>query len=277
MKKCLFILFLIASLGCQEEVDLPLATIEGDIPIIEGNWTNIPNMNEVKLSLAQDYFDNEDATIIGDAEVFIRNLNTGEAIPFQFLSQFSIYKPLDPRRVAVIGERYELIVRWKGNEYRGQGEMLPPPILDSLNYQFQEERIFREEGYYIKAFGKIPFDEDNYYRIRVIENDTLKNDRDDYLLFDDTFGVEFFEEGLELNYAFEEGDRVRLELFRMNKDVFDYFNQLVGLLFNDGGLFSPPPQNPDTNLQITQGQGSVLGYFLVGPVLQESIEILPED
>ncbi|TFV97544.1 DUF4249 domain-containing protein [Algoriphagus kandeliae] len=277
MKKYLFLFFLIANLGCQEEVDLPLATIEGDVPIIEGNWTDVPSLNEVKISLAQNYFDNEDATIIGDAEVFIRNLNTGEAIPFQFLSQFSIYKPADPRRVAVIGERYELIVQWRGNEYRSRGEMLPPPILDSLNYEYQEERIFREEGYYIKAFGKIPFEEDNYYRIRIIENDTLKNDRDDYLLFDDTFGVEFFEEGLELNYAFEEGDRVRLELFRMNKDVFDYFNQLVGLLFNDGGLFSPPPQNPDTNIQIIQGQGPVLGYFLVGPVLQESIDILAEE
>ncbi|WP_373398065.1 hypothetical protein V8V91_26950 [Algoriphagus halophilus] len=42
-----------------------------------------------------------------------------------------------------------------------------------------------------------------------------------------------------MNYPFEEGDRVRLELFRMNKDTYDYFTQLVGLLFNDGGLFSP--------------------------------------
>lgn len=277
MKKYLFLFVLLVSMGCQEEVDLPLATIDGDIPVIEGNWTDIPNLNEIKIYLAQNYFDDSDATVIEDAEVIIRNLNSGEVIPFQFLSQFSIYKPLDPRRTARIGESYELVVRWNGNEYRGQGEMLEPPILDSLNYQFQEERIFRDEGYYIKAFGKIPFEEDNYYRIRVIENDTLKNDRDDYLLFDDTFGVEFFEEGLELNYAFDEGDRVRLELFRMNKEVFDYFNQLVGLLFNDGGLFSPPPQNPDSNIQVIQGEGGVLGYFLVGPVLQESVQIYSQD
>src|SRR5690606_13765480 len=138
---------------------------------------------------------------------------------------------------------------------------------------FEEERLLRDEGYYIKVFGKIPFDENNNYRIRVIENDTLKNQREDYLLFDDTFGTQFFEKGLELGYAFEENDKVRLELFRLNRDAFDYLNQLVNLLFNDGGLFSPPPQNPDTNIRVTQGSSEVLGYFAVTPVLSRTVVI----
>ncbi|NVJ85596.1 MAG: DUF4249 family protein [Algoriphagus sp.] len=277
MRKYLVWLFVVLCFGCQEEVDLPLATIDGEIPMIEAKWTNVPALNEVKITLAQDYFENTDAPVIADAEVSIRNLRTGEVIPFSFVNQLSFYKPVDPRRIAQIGETYELEVRWKGNIYTGNGEMLEAPILDSLSYEFQEERLFRDEGYYIKAYGKIPFEEDNYYRIRVIENDTLKNDRDDYLLFDDTFGVEFFEEGLELNYAFKEGDRIRLELFRMNKGAYEYFSQLVGLLFNDGGLFSPPPQNPDSNIRRVQGLGEHLGYFLVGPVLFETIDILPSD
>ena len=122
-------------------------------------------------------------------------------------------------------------------------------------------------------YGKIPFTQDNNYRIRVIENDTLKNQREDYLLFDDTFGLKFFEEGLELGYPFQENDRVRLELFRLNQDAFDYLNQLVNLLFNDGGLFSPPPQNPETNIQVVRGDPEVLGYFLVSPVLVRSVVI----
>ena len=107
----------------------------------------------------------------------------------------------------------------------------------------------------------------------MIENDTLKNQRDDYLLFDDTFGLNFFEEGLELGYAFEENDKVRLELFRLNRDAFDYLSQLVNLLYNDGGLFSPPPQNPTTNIKVVQGDPEVLGYFVVTPVLSKTVVI----
>jgi hypothetical protein len=140
----------------------------------------------------------------------------------------------------------------------------------------EKDRPFRGEGYFIKVFGKIPFLDNNQYRIRVFENDTLKNQREDYLLFDDTFGLQVFEKGLELGYAFQKNDRVRMELYRLNKDAFVYLNQLVNLLFSDGGLFSPPPQNPTSNIRVVSGKGEVLGYFVVSPVLTRTVTIVPD-
>jgi hypothetical protein len=154
--------------------------------------------------------------------------------------------------------------------------MLAPPILDSVVWNYEKDRPFRGEGYFIKVYGKIPFLDNNQYRIRVIENDTLKNKREDYLLFDDTFGLQVFEKGLELGYAFQKNDRVRMELYRLNKDAFVYLNQLVNLLFNDGGLFSPPPQNPTSNIRVVSGKGEVLGYFVVSPVLTRTVTIVPD-
>jgi uncharacterized protein YkuJ len=143
-------------------------------------------------------------------------------------------------------------------------------------WNYEKDRPFRGEGYFIKVFGKIPFLDNNQYRIRVFENDTLKNQREDYLLFDDTFGLQVFEKGLELGYAFQKNDRVRMELYRLNKDAFVYLNQLVNLLFNDGGLFSPPPQNPTSNIRVVSGKGEVLGYFVVSPVLTRTVTIVPD-
>jgi hypothetical protein len=194
-------------------------------------------------------------------------------IPFVYLGGTNSYKPMNPQDKAVIGETYQLNVSWDENVYVSEGVMLEPPLVDSVTWSFEEARPFREEGFYIKVYGRIPFEENNNYRIRVIENDTLKNQREDYLLFDDTFGLAFFEQGLELGYVFEENDRVRLELFRLNRSAFDYLNQLVNLLFNDGGLFSPPPQNPDTNIRVVSGKPEVLGYFMVSPVLTRSLVI----
>jgi hypothetical protein len=96
-------------------------------------------------------------------------------------------------------------------------------------------------------------------------------------LFDDTFGTSILNRGFELSgFKFKEKDKVRIELYRLNQDAYDYLNQLVNLLFNDGGLFSPPPENPRTNIRVLEGNGEVLGYFMVSPVLTETVVIVPD-
>ncbi|RAI85008.1 DUF4249 domain-containing protein [Algoriphagus yeomjeoni] len=273
MKRFWILILAFAAFSCQEEVFLPLATIDGDVPVIEAVWTDNTFYNEVRISLAENYFDTLDTQLISDAEVFISVEGSSRKIPFGFNVYSNSYLPLNAGEKAEIGETYRLTVLWNDNEFTSSGTLLAPPTVDSVTYEYQEDRLFREEGYYIKVYGKIPFEEDNYYRIKVIENDTLKNDRDDYLLFDDTFGLKFFEEGLELNYSFNAGDKVRLELYRMNESAFDYISQLVNLLFNDGGLFSPPPQNPDSNISVVKGDSDVLGFFNVTSVLSRTIKI----
>lgn len=273
MKRAAIVILAIIFWSCQEEVNLPLGTKTELVPTIEAYWTDQGAFNEVKITLSKNYYDSTEVVSISDAEVFITIPGTEKLVPFVYLGGTKSYKPTNPLEKAMVGETYRLNVRWKENVYVSEGIMLEPPIVDSVTWRFEEKRIFRDEGFYVKVYGKIPFEKDNNYRIRVIENDTLKNQREDYLLFDDTFGLAFFEAGLELGYTFQEKDRVRLELFRLNRDAYDYLNQLVNLLFNDGGLFSPPPQNPITNIRVVSGNPEVLGYFAVTPVLTRSLLI----
>ena len=273
MNKVWVLLFVsLAFFSCQEEVFLDLGEKEDRIPVVEAYWTDQGIYNEVKISLSKNYYDTLAQELVKDAEVFVTELSTGRKIVFNYLGATRSYRP-NPSERARIGERYQLRVTWRGQVIQGEGLMLAPPTVDSVGISFEKARLFREEGYYLKVYGKIPFEDNNNYRIRVIENDTLKNQREDYLLFDDTFGLTVFEEGLELGYAFQQKDRVRLELYRLNKDAYDYISQLVNLLFSDGGLFSPPPQNPETNLKVVQGKTEVLGYFVVSPVLTRTVVI----
>ncbi|MEP0713095.1 DUF4249 family protein [Algoriphagus sp.] len=277
MKRISIILLAILGFSCQEEVDLPLRTFDSKVPVIEAIWTNRPFYNEVSVTLAQNYFDTTSIESIKDAEVYILNTRLNEVIPFAYNSTSNSYRPLNSQEVAEVGERYQLVVNWQDLQFESSGELLESPIVDSLTYQYEEDPLFNDEGYYIKVYGRIPFEENNFYRIRVIENDTLKNDASDYLLFDDRFGFGIFENGLELNYPFDVGDRVRLELYRLNEQPYNYLSQLASLLSNDGGLFSSPPQNPDTNIKVVQGNSDVLGYFNVTSILTRSILIEEQD
>ena len=258
--------------SCQEEVFLDLDKKDARIPVIEGHWTDQGIYNEVKISLSKNYYDSLEQELVRDAEVFVKEMSTGRKITFSYLNATRSYRP-NPGERAKIGEIYQLNVSWKGQVFQSEGLMLEAPTVDSVTWAYHEKRLFRDEGYYVKVYGKIPFQDNNFYRIRVIENDTLKNQREDYLLFDDAFGLQVFEEGLELGYAFQKNDRVRMELYRLNKDAFDYLSQLVSLLFNDGGLFSPPPQNPESNIRVVKGDSQVLGYFVVSPVLTRTVTL----
>ncbi|MFN3800513.1 DUF4249 domain-containing protein [Belliella pelovolcani] len=261
--------------SCQEEVILDLQSLE-PTPVIEAIWTNTPNFNQVFVSFSKDFYSDEPNESVTNAQVFVRNIGTGRIATFRYNEQVDRYVPTQ-NQIGQIGQTYELNVIVDGKAYISTGTLLPPPSLDSITYEFKDQRVFREEGYYLTLYGDIPFTQENNYRIRIIRNDTLLNRRTDYLLFDDTFGTQILNRGFELGgFPFREGDRVRLELFRLNRDAYDYLNQLVGLLFNDGGLFSPPPQNPVSNIHPVNGEGNVLGYFMVSPYLGATVNINPD-
>lgn len=276
MRKIVLLILVIVLYSCQEEVFLELRTIDAR-PVIEGVWTNLGNVNYVKVTRSRDFYDEDANEVIMDAQVMVTNLRNGQVVPFRFSHQVDRYLPIN-NIGGIIGDSYRLSVKIGDDEYQSEGILLEPPRLDSITYEFKDERLFREEGYYLTMYGDIPFTENNFYRIRVVRNDTLLNRRNDYLLFDDTFGTSILNRGFELNgFTFQENDKVRLELFRLNRDAFDYLNQLVSLHFNDGGLFSPPPQNPESNIRLVKGELEPLGYFMVSPMLHETIVITTDE
>lgn len=272
MKKIGIIIGLISLLSCQEEVQLNLDNVSKK-PVIEAVWTNEPSENFVKISYTRNYFDTLANQIVDDASVSIIDNASGAMIDFTFEDELGYYTPINGQS-AISGHSYTLKVIMDENEYTSEGLTQEPPILDSITYVYEEESFFSDEGYYLTVYGKIPFEEGNYYRLLLTKNDTLLNDRGDYFLFDDTFGTNVLNNGFELNgFAFEENDKVKLQLIRLNENAYDYLNQFVSLLFNDGGLFSPPPENPTSNIQSDNENEQVMGYFMTGSIISKTVMI----
>lgn len=262
--------------ACQEEVFLDLENV-GKTPVIEAIWTDDAALNGVVVAYSRDYYDTLPNEIAAHAEVDIEDMQTGEIVPFRFEENFGRYLPVNGK-AATIGQEYQLNVSLDGKNYVSGGTTLEAPVLDSITYEFKEERFFASEGYYLTLYGKIPFEENNYYRLILTRNDTILNRRSDYFLFDDTFGSSILNNGFELTaFSFKKDDEVKLQMLRLNKPAYDYLNQVVSLLFSDGGLFSPPPENPQSNISLMQGEGRVLGYFMTAPVLTRKVVIQEGD
>ncbi|UCS92796.1 DUF4249 domain-containing protein [Echinicola marina] len=265
----LMMLFLSA---CLEEVR-PVLQSAPFQTVIEGSWTDNRGLNEVIISRSRNYYDSTGFKAIENAEVYIVHEDRQIRYDFQFVNSSLKYLP-QTNVAGRQGQNYSLHVKLGNEHYVSKGTLLESPKIDSLSYSFKEGNLVRDEGYYITLHGKVPFEENNYYRIKVIRNDTLLNRRGDYLLFDDTFGSDALEDGFDIdNIVFRKGDVARISFYRLNKDAYDFLESLQGFLFNDGGLFSPLPENPPSNIQLLEGEKAALGYFMVGPVVTETITI----
>ena len=61
-------------------------------------------------------------------------------------------------------------------------------------------------------------------------------------------------------------------MYSLTEDVYSYYYQFITLLFNDGGMFSPPPENPQSNVvNLTTPLDAPLGFFQVSMLKSSTV------
>ncbi len=257
--------------GCQEEAKIKLENGDPQV-VIEGIITDTPGPYTVLVSETLNYFDESDDNGVSGAQVVISD-NEGFSETLEETSS-GVYQTVNLQ--GKVGNTYTLSVTYNGANYESSATIMQPPIFDSLTYRFVEETPLKDEGYYLYFFGKTPKPEINYYRWLVYKNGELFNtEPEDFLLASDEFVTEQLSD-LEFPFAFQPEDTVRLEMYGLERTMFDYYNELLNILFNDGGLFSPPPVNPVSNIRnVTDPNNPPLGYFQVSSMVWE--EVIIED
>lgn len=273
MKNSLYLLLILLGGGaCREVIDFELPVDQPQL-VIEGEltyWADDPAKNQVsvRVSNSGNYYDEDVIHPVTDASLQIDDLTTGNTYDLSPVEdQAGLY--LNKSIPLALGNSYRLRVMYEGSEYESTGTILPVAELDSFSYRYREETTFLEEGYYFFFSGRTPKERGvNYYRFKIYEDDSLYNERGDYLIQSDEF-LQAEIDTLQLaNYAFEVGDSVRIEMYSLDKNMFRYYNELVELLFNDGGLFSSPPRNPTTNIiNTTDPENPPLGFFQISSAL----------
>lgn len=173
----------------------------------------------------------------------------------------------------VAGNIYNLLVKWRGEEYFSTCKMPICPKIDSVTYH-----------YTIGAEGKF-----DYYtpHIWFRDNPAIKN----YYLFKTTGGGgvwsrsilsdEFISDKIAGLNVFQgeshdwwrngypkEGSYFKIEMYAVTQEVYEYYEALIGQFRSDGGIYTPTPASPPTNISgYVQGCFSASGFQMVEDVL----------
>lgn len=260
--------------GCRELVEIDLPNQNPQM-VVEAEITDTPGPHVVKLTLTQEYFSDEELPPIENAEVRIRDNQGYEELLLQTKPGIYVSSNLQ----GIIGNTYTLTIEWNGEVYESTGTLLEEAKIDSLTYRyFPANPPLLDEGYYIIAYGTMPQGRDNFFRFKVYENDSLYNGRSDLFIQSDELLGDTETLSLRFPYPFQPDDEIHLEMYTLNKDMYQYYLELITLLYNDGGLFSPPPQNPVSNIRnLTNPGNPPLGYFQVASITSGTILIEEED
>lgn len=272
-----FIILILSSVvfwSCEETVVLDLDQMSSKI-VIEGVVTTQPGYQFVKVTRSAGFYEsgatprvtNAVVTVVDDLE----NEITFTHNPNDHPDSLGYYLPASSF-VGEIGRTYHLKVIVDGVTYEAEDHLYGVTSVDSLKYQInpQEQGDPKEEGkfYEVLLFAKEPQETKDYYLFKFFRNDSLILDSPSAIYFSDdkTLGEEI--DGVPSPVYYAPGDSARVEMYSLSRDGYVFYNDLVNLINNDGGMFSPPPANCRTNL--TNG---ALGFFQVSAINISGIRI----
>ncbi|MBO0593509.1 DUF4249 domain-containing protein [Cellulophaga sp. E16_2] len=259
--------------SCEEVIELDLNSVTPQV-VIEGFVTDEIGPYTIQIKKTVDFYDSNTFPAQEDAQVKISDDRGNE----EFLIETS---PGIYQTSTLQGERgvtYNLEVELEGVNYTAKSRMPENLIvLDTLTSEFLEESIFYKEGYYVTAYFSDPPDIDNYYRLQVLVNGEVyiftfenedgeveQSERDiNFWLTNDKFTDGNLQD-FEFPHTLKAGDTLEITLQQLDRATFDYYNNLVDVIYGDGIA----PSNPISNIN-----NGALGYFGAFSVAKRTIVI----
>lgn len=283
--------------ACEDVIDIDLD--EGTPQLSVDAWlTDQVSTQVIKLRTTRAYFDNQAAPLVLGASVTVED---SEGNVFEFTDDDNngdyTWTPSSPAEVlGVIGRDYTLTVSYDGETYQATSTARRTPRIDSLVYEFREERLGNPGGYYASIYARdLPGAGDCYW-IRTFKNGEFINRPSDInLAYDAGFspggnidglyfitpireGINSFVDDGDNGFLppYEVGDHIRVEIYSITEDAYFFFQEVRTQLTN-GGLFAVPLTNVRTNIinQSPNATQKAVGYFGVSAVV--SIETTVEE
>jgi len=260
LSAALGLVLLLAS--CEDIIEVDLDSIPPKT-VIEGTLNDLDPRVQIKLSTTSDYFKPGKNPTISEAMVSISDEH-GTITSFEETDP-GIYTSSSVQVVANTTYMLEVLA---GEEYYEAVCTMPEKVeIDSISYEAAPLYMeFEEDAFQVTCYLQDPGNIDNYYRMKVYaKGDQDSGDRSKIVFNDD------FVDGNLISVPWDpEGflalDTVVVELQTLDLVSYDYYRTLFPIL--EGGLGSPNPANPESNLS-----NDALGYFGAFTVSRDTIVI----
>jgi hypothetical protein len=262
--------------SCEETVQLDLRQVPTRLAI-EGQVTDAPGKQFVHITRSAGFYETGQTERITDAQVSVTD-DSGETMQFvhnpnNIADSAGYYFPSNGY-VGVVNRIYTLTVVYDGQTYNASDKLLRVTKIDSLAYRPNRfrERDKPSDGKIMELliYAKEPQDTEDNYLLKYYRNDSLvyNDEKDVYVLND--YGVGENIDGVPSSVYYAPGDTARVEMYSITRDGFVFYNDLATILTSDGGMFSPPPANPRSNIS-----NGALGFFQVSAMHYKDVILKP--
>lgn len=266
-----FLLFALILGSCTEVITINTGLSE-DITIVEGYIGADATQSYIKVSAVVGFYDEIKDNNISTASIVVAK-NT-DTLAFAWDDNRKLYAPTGSWSTPVaVGDKFEMLMQLNGKQYRAS-DVMAETAACTLRWRQDEDEFNNPETesryYQVRLTIADNKDNDNYYYLKFFENQKqiipYGFDVADDKLFDIS-AVEIPYRGTYFNY----GDTVSTINYGISRNAYEYFSQANSMLQNDGGLFTPIPANPYSNIE--GGEGEIRGFFRASLSLDDMVVI----
>ena len=280
-KNIYYLLGLLWFSSCETVVQLELN--EGDKTLVVESYLEFSDTADVGsarvyLTESSNFNGNTSPNIISNATILINDTYVLDEDPDSlgfYVSNLPIpYLGQEKFDIDIVAD-----IDGKEGNWTACNDFTNVPNIDSIYYVFKEAAPpFQDEGYYVKIMFEDPVDEQNFYHLTVLINDTLSFEltpgtkrslilRDEYV---NGSGLNF-----EVNdEPLKEGQTLKVILSSITEDTYYYYFNMYTLLTETSGIGAPPPFPLYGNLvSLNNNFPNALGNFQVRSTTVKEITV----
>jgi hypothetical protein len=277
----LFVVSAFVLSSCEDviKIDLPKGK---PLFVVDAFMNSFNEKQSIKLSNSTPYFETQNASPINGATVVVTDVTKNKSYNFVFSGNgfYELNNPILAGDTFVVENHfYKLRIEYNGDVFESETKVNRNTTLDTLRYFPRPKQGDIREGFFLEFIAKdIPGFIKDYYWFRVKKNgryiETQYNVSANAGGGDGsaTDGINFIPpvsifSNNPKNDSWQLGDSVRVEMWSINKTVFDFWTG-IQTETNNGGLFSTVPENIITNIQKTSSstEYTPVGCFSISKV-----------
>jgi hypothetical protein len=249
----------IFSTACEDVIQIDLDEGTPELAV-DAFITDVAGTQLIRLTITSAYFENTPSNAALGAVVTVSD-DLGNQYAFADALNDGNYQwnaaNADTSMIQV-GSTYTLAIDYNGQVFEAMTMANPVPLIDSIGYEYREEELGAPEGYYAAFYAVDNPGREDWYWIRTYRNDSLINDPARINISKDaafggsgadgfTFIIPIREAITPSGDPYSEGDNVRVQLWSISQETYEWLQETQSQLGN-GGLFATPPSNVRTNI-----------------------------